>query len=168
MLSDNIYMHYDKTSLQSDLTYKEFGKFAINTKLLCQNILLAKYKASYAPIPNLKRTNVSREFVDAINYIFDTNQIDYEKVRELSQKECDTFQMLIMKSGLYNTLKYDKSKTRDDLNDILEEYNILKGEIEADNNNPELLTKIKKIVKKLYNYGRISESDYRELMGENI
>jgi hypothetical protein len=160
-------MNYDKTTLKSDLTYREFGKFAINMKLLYQNILLAKYKKSYAPIPKLKRTDVSRNFVDAIIYIFDTNQIDYEKVRELSQKENDMLELLIMKSGLYSALKYDKSKTRDDINNIIEEYHILKGEIEADNNNPELLEKIKKVVQKLYNYGKITDSDYREMIGDN-
>jgi hypothetical protein len=160
-------MNYDKTNLQSDLTYREFGKFAINMKLLYQNVLLAKYKKSYAPIPKLKRTDVSRNFVDAIIYIFDTNEIDYEKVRELSQKENDILELLIMKSGLYSTLKYDKTKTRDDVNNIIEEYHILKGEIEADNNNPELLEKMKKVVQRLYNYGKINESDYREMIGDN-
>jgi hypothetical protein len=160
-------MNYDKTNLQSELTYREFGKFAINMKLLYQNVLLAKYKKSYAPIPNLKRTDVSREFVDVIKYIFDTNEIDYEKVRELSQKENDMLELLIMKSGLFNTLKYDKSKTRDDVNHIIEEYHILKGEIEADNNNPQVLEKMKKVVQRLYNYGKIEESDYREIIGDN-
>jgi hypothetical protein len=62
-------MNYDKTNLQSDKTYREFGKFAINMKLLYQSVLLAKYKKSYAPIPKLKRTDISRNFVDAIIYL---------------------------------------------------------------------------------------------------
>jgi hypothetical protein len=157
-------MQYDKTSLQSSLRYREFGKFAINMKLLYENILLVKYKNSYAPIPKIKRTTVSRDFVDELLYIFDTNTIDYEKLRELSNKENELFKDLIMKAGLFNTLQYDESKTREKLDDILEQYDILKGEIEADNNNPEIIGKIKSILKKLCNYGKISTSNYLELM----
>jgi hypothetical protein len=97
-------------------------------------------------------------------YIFDTNTIDYEKLRELSNKENELFKDLIMKAGLFNTLQYDESKTREKLDDILEQYDILKGEIEADNNNPEIIGKIKSILKKLCNYGKISTSNYLELM----
>jgi hypothetical protein len=157
-------MQYEKTQLKSSLRYREFGKFAINMKLLYDNILLCKYKNSYAPVPKLKRTPVSQDFVDELLYVFDTNKIDYEKLRELSNKENELFKTLIMKAGVFDILHYDESKTREKIDDILEQYDILKGEIEADNNNPEIITKIKSILKKLCNYGKLSTSNYLELM----
>jgi hypothetical protein len=157
-------MKYSETALKATNNYIEFGKFAINKKLLYENILLVKYKKSYAPVPQLRRTKISDDFIDALIFIFDTNKIDYEKLRELTTVENDLFKILIMKSGLYDTLKYNYNQTREKINDIIEEYEILKGEIEAENDNPELLTKAKVISKKLKNYGKITENEYKDIV----
>lgn len=157
-------MKYLETKLKSVENYKEFGKFAINMKMLYENLLLVKYKKSYAPLPSIRRTKVSDDFVSALIYILDTNTIDYEKLRELSDNENAMFKNLIMKSGLYDILKYDQTKTREKLKDVIEQYEIIKGEIEADNDNPELPIKAKKILKKLKNYGKISDEEYNEIV----
>jgi hypothetical protein len=157
-------MKYSETALKATNNYIEFGKFAINKKLLYENILLVKYKKSYAPVPQIRRTKISDDFIDALIFIFDTNKIDYEKLRELTTVENDLFKILIMKSGLYDTLKYNYNQTREKINDIIEEYEILKGEIEAENDNPELLTKAKVISKKLKNYGKITENEYKDIV----
>lgn len=159
-------MKYFETSLKSSENYKEFGKFMVNLKLLYENILLVKYKKSYAPVPILKRQSISDDFKEELFYIFDTGKIDYEKLRELSDEENNLFKVLIMKSGLFDVLKYNDNLTREKVDDILEEYDILKGEIEADNNNPELLKRCKIVIKKLYNYGKISKEEYNEIVSE--
>lgn len=157
-------MNFTPTNLKTESNYHEFGKFALQRKLLKQGILLVKYKNSYAVVPKLKRTNVSKDFVDEITYIFDTGKIDYEKLRELSNQENELFKSLITRSGLYDTLDYDYSKTRDNVNDIIEQYDILKGEIEADNNNPELIAKVKIVLKKLYHHGQIKKDEYDDIV----
>lgn len=157
-------MKYLETKLKSVQNYKEFGKFAIHMKMLYENILLVKYKTSYAPLPSIRRTKVSDDFVDAIIQIMDTNTIDYEKLRELSDHENNMFKTLVMKSGLFDVLKYDYSKTREKMKDVIEEYEIIKGEIEADNDNPELPIKAKKVLKKLKNYGKITDEEYNEIV----
>lgn len=159
-------MKYFETPLKSSENYKEFGKFMINLKLLYENILLVKYKKSYAPVPELKRHAISDDFKDELFYIFDTGKIDYEKLRELSDEENNLFKKLIMKSGLFDVLKYNDNLTREKVDDILEEYDILKGEIEADNNNPELLKRCKIVIKKLYNYGKITKEEYTDIVSE--
>jgi len=159
-------MKYLETILKSGNNYSEFGKFGINLQLLYDNVLLVKYKKSYAPVPSIKRQNVSDDFVDAILYILDTEQIDYEKLRELSDDENNLFKLLIMKSGLFNVLKYNYNQTRESLNDIVEQYEILKGEIEADNDNPNLIKDVKIVLKKLRNHGKINESEYMDILKE--
>jgi hypothetical protein len=159
-------MKYFETPLKSQENYKEFGKFMINNKMLYNNILLVKYKKSYAPVPDIKRQNISDDFKEELIYIFDTGQIDYEKLRELSNDENNLFKTLIMKSGLFDKLKYNYNQTRETLDDIIEEYDILKGEIEADNNNPELIKRCKSILKKLFNYGKISQQEFNEIINE--
>lgn len=158
-------MKYLETKLKNENNYKEFGKFAINIKLLYNNTLLVKYKKSYAPVPQIRRTHISDDMLDALIYLLDTNTIDYEKLRELDDKENELFKMLMMKSGLFDTLKYNYSKTREQLSDVIEEYEILKGEIEA-NNNPELIKKVKNVLKKLRNYGKITEDEYKEIVDD--
>lgn len=159
-------MKYLETKLKSNRNYKEFGKFAVNIKYLYDNILLVKYKSSYAPVPTIRRTPISDDFIDVIIYLLDTNQIDYEKLRELSQEENNLFKSLMIKSGLFDTLKYNYKDTREKLSDIIEQYEILKGEIEADNDNPLLIQKAKAILKKLKHYGKITEQEYNEIINE--
>ena len=159
-------MKYLETRLKSDSNYKEFGKFAINVKFLYQNALLVKYKKSYAPVPQIRRIHISDDFVNVMTYLLETNQIDYEQLRELSKSENDLFRLLIMKSGLFDTLKYNYNQTREKISDIVEQYEILKGEIEADNDNPILIKKAKVILKKLKHYGKITEQEYNEIIND--
>lgn len=159
-------MKYSETQLKSQDNYKEFGKFMINVKYLYNNILLVKYKKSYAPIPTIRRQKISDDFKEELIFIFDTETIDYEKLRELSETENNLFKTLIMKSGLFDKLKYNYNQTREKLSDVIEEYDILKGEIEADNNNPELIKRCKVILKKLFNYGKITQQEYNEIITE--
>jgi hypothetical protein len=159
-------MKYFETQLKSTNNYRECGKFAINVKLLYENVLLVKYKKSYAPVPQIKRTKITDDFVDVIRYLLDTEKIDYERLKMMSDNENNLFKNLIMKSGLYDTLKYNYSETRANIKDIIEQYEILKGQIEADNDNPEIIEKSKKVLKQLKNYGKISEKDYNEIVEE--
>ena len=132
--------------------------------MLYNNLLLVKYKQSYAPVSQIRRTQISDDFIDVIIYLLDTGTIDYEKLRELSSSENNLFKSLMMKSGLFDKLKYNYNQTRENINDIIEQYEILKGEIEADNDNPELISKSKSILKKLKHYGKISENEYNEII----
>ena len=72
-------MKYHDTNLKSNGNYKEFGKFAIHMKFLYENTLLIKYKKSYAPIPQIRKTKISDDFRDAMIMLIDTEKIDYEK-----------------------------------------------------------------------------------------
>jgi hypothetical protein len=137
-------------------TYKEFGKFMINFVLLDDNIVLIKYKKSYAPVPSLRRTIISDELKDMIIYLFDTGEIDYQSGQKLSKSEKDIFDLLIVKAGLKTQLKYNKEKMKDTAEDIIEEFNILKGQIIAGNDNPEIKDKIKDVLSKLVNLNKIN------------
>jgi hypothetical protein len=158
-------MKYDETKLKSEKNYKEFGKFIINVKMLYQNYLSIKYKSG-APVPKIKKTKISDDFFESMIYLFDTGKIDYEKLRELTNEENDLFKNLMMLSGLYEILKYNYKDTRENIEDILDDYEILKGELEAGNNNPDILVKCKIVLKKLFIYNKITQEQYNELKNE--
>jgi gas vesicle protein len=124
--------------------------------LLDDNILLIKYKKSYAPMPSLRRTIISDELKDMIIYLFDTGEIDYQSGQKLSKSEKDIFDLLIIKSGLKTQLKYNKEKMKDTAEDIIEQFNILKGQIIAGNDNPEIKNKIKDLLSKMVNMNKIN------------
>lgn len=136
--------------------YKEFGKFMMNMELLEQNILLVKYK-SYAPVPTLRRTQISDELKNLIHYLFDTGEIDYQSGQKLMESEKIVLDKLITKSGLNLQLKYKSSKLDDDIDAIIEEFEILKGEIIAGNDNPKIKADIKDILNKLVRLKKITK-----------
>jgi hypothetical protein len=143
--------------------YREFGKFIMNMALLDQNILLVKYK-SYAPVPALKRTNISDELKDLLYYLFDTGEIDYKAGQKLSQSEKSILDKLLMKSGLHLQLKYKTDKLDEDIDAIIEEFEILKGEIIAGNDNPKIKEDIKEILVKLVRLKKISKDVAEDIL----
>jgi hypothetical protein len=144
-----------KLKLEQD-KYREFGKFIMNMVLLDQNILLVKYK-SYAPIPSLRRTVISDELKNLLYYLFDTGEIDYQSGQKLKENEKIILNNLIMKSGLNLQLKYKSNKLDDDIDAIIEEFEILKGEIIAGNDNPKIKQDIKDILNKLVRLKKITK-----------
>lgn len=154
-------LKYDKSN-----KYLEFGKFIINMNLLNKNILLLKYKNSYAPIPNLRRTMISDDLKNMVFYLLDTGEINYQTGMSLNNLEKEIFDILISKSGLNIMLKYDKNKMKEDLDLIIEQYEILKGEIIAGNDNPKIIKDLKDILRKLVKYKKVSQSDAEDILKE--
>lgn len=146
------------------LNYNEFGKFMINLKLLNKNILLLKYKKSYGPVPGLLRKTISNEFKDLLYYILDTNNIDYENIRELDENEREVFIDVLQKSGLDVVFRLDLKKTMEDEKELIERLSILQGEVEAGNNNAVILDESKDVLRRLRKIGRITESQYQDLV----
>lgn len=153
---------FEETELKDKKNYVELGKYIINTKFLHNNILLLKYK-SYGPA-KIKRQTISDDMMNILIYLLETGTIDYEALRELSESENNLFKDIMIKTGLFQTLKYKYASTREQIGDVIEQYEILKGEIEAGNDNPDIPKQIKKVLKKLRNYGKIDEEEYQEIV----
>lgn len=146
-----------------EFTYKEFGKFIINMVLLDGNILLVKYK-SYAPVPQIKRTKITNEFKNSLLYLIDTGEIDYANLQSLDENEKLVFDNLIRRSGLGLALKYNSSKLIENIDDIIDKFNILKGEIIAGNDNPKIIIDIKEVLMKLVRCKKISQEQADDIM----
>ena len=145
--------------------YKEFGKFMINVLFLEDNILLVKYK-SYSPVPSLRRMTISNDFKTLVTYLFDTGEISYAIAQKLKQSEKEVFDNLIKKSGLRVQLKYNPERLDDDLDSIINEFEILKGEVIAGNDNPKIIKDIKAILLKLVKLGKVSQETATEILAE--
>ena len=155
----------DGLKLKTDYSYREFGKFIIQYKFLLDNLLLVKYK-SYAPIPTIKRQDISDDLKDIIINIFDSGEINYQLGKTLNQSEKDLLTSLITKSGLKEQLKFNKLHLLEDIKDIINDFNVLKGIIIAGNDNPDIITKIKVVLDKLVLYKRITKKDALEIIND--
>ena len=148
--------------LKNKPLYKEFGKYIINIRDLLNNVLFIRYK-SYAD-SKMKRRNVSDKLKQLLFYIFDTSELNYNMIKELENEEYEFFNTIMNKSGLTINYNYDKKKGRENKEDIIEEFNVLKGEIMASNDNPEIIKKARDCVKKLFRHKLIDEDEYLELL----
>ena len=145
--------------------YMQLGKFMINMTMLHNNELLVKY-LSYAPVYKIKRRKVSDNFRDIILNLFDTNEMNYQLGKKLSIDEKNLLDDLINRCGLKIDLKFDKNKLQDNISDIMEDYKVLRGEIIAGNNNPELIQNIKLVIEKLVYHNKLSEQQANEIIDE--
>ena len=116
--------------------YSPFGKFLINHRQLREkNNLLIKYK-SKAPVPTLRGTLISDNFVSLISDILDTKRINIQTQKKLDKDEGDLFDHLIKTCKLVNDLNYHRVSM--DMNDIMKLFEILRGGFMAGNHSIEL------------------------------
>lgn len=144
-----------------DITWVEFGNYMIHTKLLNENILLLKYK-TYSPITWLPRRNITDIFKQFWLDLIYTKTLNYGLLKKCDSSDIFLFEK-IMKQSKVN-IQYDKKQTELNVNDYIEKFNILQGEIAIKNDNPEIKNELKIVISKLYELGRIKEEDKNDLL----
>jgi hypothetical protein len=147
--------------------YKTFGKFIINCDLLVNDyILLVKYSGSYAPVPSLKRTTIGDALQKAILELLDSSKINYDLLKDCNHHDRQVFERLITRAGLHKQLDYDKNLCKMNENGLKLRFEILRGEILADNNNQEIVDELIYIINELMEIKVISASDGKDLLEE--
>lgn len=94
--------------------------------------------------------------------MLDTNKIDSELYRKLSENERDMFEILISDSDInkMNHIRYNQPE----IDELINKYNILKGEILIGNDNPDLLKDLKIIILRLVNYNILTMKEITPLL----
>ena len=143
--------------------YYSFGKFIINKKLLNKHILLVKYPISYAPIPKIKRQDISNELQTLLIDLIDTQEINKQIQKNLNIHDMQLFETIINLSGLKQQLKYNRIyKT---VQDHMDRFIILQGALNAGNHNIVIINELINIIDILNNesIGVISNEDSKML-----
>jgi hypothetical protein len=142
-----------------------FGsKFMINIKLLEKNnTLLIKYQ-TYSPLGWLKRRKINNEFKNFLQELLDTNTINYGLLKLCLDEDITLFEQIIEKGKLTKTLKFNREECEPTKEDLKERFNILKGEILAGNDNPEIKVKCKNVINRLFRLQMIDEVMKNELI----
>ena len=143
-------IHHDKEIPK----YSKFGHCILLTqKLYYKNILSMKDKSLHS-IEGLKNAKVSDKFVEIIMNIVSGKDVPKHIISSLSSVEKELYNQIIHISGLNKHLHHTGSD--DIVKGLKNRMELIEGEIEAGNNNKELLVELRDVLMKLYHYGAIS------------
>ena len=105
-------------------------------------------------IEGLKNAKVSDKFVEIIMNIVSGKDVPKHIISSLSSVEKELYNQIIHISGLNKHLHHTGSD--DIVKGLKNRMVLIEGEIEAGNNNKELLVELRDVLMKLYHYGAIS------------
>ena len=137
----------------------QFGKIFIQLdKLFYKNVLVVK-DHNKMNIHGFKNCPVSDEFVELIMRMCKGHKPSPSDLKNLKINEKEIFDMLIYISGNHKTIHSTKDSTAEKLKLRLE---LVEGEIEAGNNNIELLDELRDLLNKLSNLGVIAKPNAKK------
>jgi hypothetical protein len=145
----------------NDVDWIEFGKFMINTKFLNENILLMKY-TTYSPITWLPRKKISDKFTQFWNDLIFTQTINYGLLKKCDISDIILFEKLLKSSKV--NIQYDRKQSEMNVDDYVAKFEILKGEILIKNDNPEIRNELRIVISKLFELGKLNESDKTDIL----
>jgi hypothetical protein len=146
-------------------SYKQFGKYAIHIpQLEQQDILNVKYK-SLGQVPKFKPTAVSDIFRDFLLDLLDNGKPNVRTYQQIAANERKLFEEMSIGAGVWNALGLKRTTTSTD-DEENKRFELLKGEYIAGNNNPKVISELRRLVVKMMNDGRIRKAQGTELLME--
>ena len=104
---------------------------------------------------------VSNEFVKLIINILEGKKITMDDIEELKSTERQLYDHLIAIGKLQKEKPHKGDETIEKLKN---QFEILRGEYDAGNNNPNIKKQIKTILYKLYHFGKIQMTEVKEFL----
>lgn len=146
-------------------SYKEYGKYAIHIpQLEQQDLLNVKYK-SLGQIPKFKPIPVSDVFRDFILDLLENGKPNGRVYTQIPTDERKYFEEMSIGAGVWNSLGLKRTTTSTDEEES-KRFELLRGEYLAGNNNPKVISELRKLVVKMMNDGRIRKTQGVELLME--
>ena len=147
--------------------YYEFGNYLIHVPHLEKGFLSIKYP-SEAPVKEFPKEIISSCFIRMLNDMIGTKKFNTDDYEELEDYEKELFDRLITfakieRNDIDNMSKHRKITDKQRDTDI-KRFNILKGEIIAGNDNPNVIKEMKSLLVKLHDQKIIGKSDFNKIM----
>jgi hypothetical protein len=145
--------------------FKDFGYYKINyPRLIDKNVFNMLYKSgsnhqSFQPI------KISNEYRDFLKELIDDCRLNDEKLKKLNEQESIHFNNVLIASGLNNKFK-PKATNTDKIKEENNRFNILLGELQAGNDNKDIIKELKNLIKKFMNDGRLSKNEAQHALNE--
>jgi hypothetical protein len=145
--------------------YKEFGKYCIHMpQLLNKDVLNVKYK-SLGGIPDFKPMAVSENYKDFMVDLVNNNSINKALYKQLPLQEKKHFEKVSTGAGVFKQLGLSRVSADDDKKDM-ERFELVRGEVEAGNDNPKLIKELKHFIIKFLSEGKITKQTAFNLLLE--
>ena len=142
--------------------YKKFYKLQINVMKLLDNKLMILYETGSPFSRYIKTQTISPEFASVLLNLIDTNELNYEMIKRLTEEEKKLFNIIMTQSGAKTELKYKEPELTEE--DLLKRFLILQGSIRSGNNSNEVLKEGIDILKRLNKIGRIDDEELNEIL----
>ena len=147
----------------SDPKYRYFGKYVLHIPSLEKNILNVKYN-SLTNVQMFPRRKISTQFRDFIINILDTEQMDHNVFKQLTENESNLFHELCRYAGVCNMLGLGLPPVVKDKD--MDRFDLIKGEIIAGNNSPQLLRELKRYILQFLAENKMNKKEAYQLLGE--
>lgn len=141
-----------------------FGKYVLNKRLLGDNIISLKTKNG-GYIKDFKTERVGGNLGGVIKTIVGNGMPTFDDLAGLSESEKDYLHRIAKKSDIIDRLNIPAPSKKQDDKDI-NEFEILKGEILAGNDNKDLIHKFKAKLLSLGNRGLLPKSQVKDILFE--
>ena len=135
---------------RKSLVYTEFGRHKIHVPHLKRNELVIRFPsgAMHPRIPRIKISDGVRDlFLNAVQ----TGKISPRMAHALNEKEKRLIHRICSISSVDSPLVFAEDE------DELKRFDILRGELQAGNNNPEIIKEIKRLLLKFMMEGRLNK-----------
>jgi hypothetical protein len=146
--------------------HEPFGNYKIHLLKLKGNILHLSYPCG-SPSRKIKPRYISNNFKEFLEYFLETEKFNENLYNQLTDGEKKHFYDCVKESGLYKMkdIKLNNPFHKKEL-DEMNRFDILRGEIEAGNDNPKMIHELKILLIKLTKAGKISRKESLETLEE--
>ena len=151
--------------LEDEPKFISFGKYLLNKPHLYNDSKLTLRFPSGGAIPTIKPTNVSEDFQEFLIDLIESGKTNEPLYKSVSKEEKLFFQKISKGAGLVHKLGVKQIPDDSDVKD-LSRYKLLFGEVEAGNNNKQMINELKGLILKFMNNGRMKRIEGQALLFE--
>lgn len=146
--------------------YRAFGKYMIHVPSLKKCMINVKYPSLIA-VHHIPQKYVSKEFIDMVDELMNTNIFNKSKFNRLEEDEQTYFRFLADKCdfdlaigmGMTETVSQREKEEYD-------RFEVLRGSVIAGNNSPEVLKELQQYIIKFINQKRLPKQQGHDLLYE--
>ena len=151
--------------LDDEPKFISFGKYLLNKPHLYNNSKLTLRFPSGGAIPTIKPIEVSEDFREFLIDLIETGKTNEPLYKSVPKEEKLFFQKISKGAGLIHKLGVKQIQDDSDKKD-LDRYKLLFGELQAGNNNKQMIQELKGLIIKFINNGRMKRSEGQSLLFE--
>ncbi len=140
--------------------YKQLGRYLIGTYHLANNIACIKRPNSLGK--SVLNKHISNELVTVLRKLLRKEQPSFDELNNLSADDKETLYKIVKLCVL--DISVPKPETESNLEKDIHRFEIVKGEIQAGNDNAKLLKEFKVLLMKLVHAKRVSRQDAHDIL----